>query len=355
MIRPDSFWLWDDSESVYVNKSDDIKTGTAITFLEDTDDVAYIGFSRRFSGLRIEVSTAGSYEGLSFEYWDGENWVKASLEESYDFSANGRLTFILPEDSYALNFSDTSPHAAEPPDEVERHWLKITATTVTTAAVISKLRVLPYVLYTNPKLVQEFLGIKDEFDRTTYPSFNSVENLIKRAEGVIDRKTLRSWRLNREEDEEHAFNINGIKLFHYPIEEVTSVEVWTGGTWKGITEGRTDDYFYNKSLGMLYFSRYFLFPARYAYSTPTRFRFGFGEFMFPLRVTYLWGEGTAVSDFYAVQEIANKLVAIELARTSDYSIIFPSGTDKVELAEKSRVWKEEVEESMENLRRLLVF
>jgi len=357
MRRPSAIWKFDGTS--YTNLTQSNYQGTVFDFIATTDDIFYIGFTSRIIGMVIGITTIGCYSGLSFKQWEGDDWVEVVPIETYDFSSAGVFTFDVNTKTDIRSFTSTAPHddngGIEPPDSVSRYWLRVSASGVTTKAVISSVDIIPYVLYATPSDVADYLSFKTSFDAETIPTAFMVEDMLKRAEGVIDRKTLRSWRLNYAEEEFQEFNINGIKLLHYPIRDVYSAEIWDGGAFEALTFGRQHDYFVNKSIGMLYFSRYFMLPARFAYPIPG-WRWGFGEFTYPIKIKYTWGEDSRRSkEFPMVQDIALKMVAIDLVQTSDYTSLFASGVDRVALTEKARNWREEINNDLEDLKRLFVF
>ena len=108
---------------------------------------------------------------------------------------------------------------------------------------------------------------------------------------------------------------------------------------------------------MVYFSRYFLLPARFqSYNAPV-WRFGGGEFTNPIRITYLAGRDINTNPFEAgvVFDSAKKIAAIEVIRSSDFGQFVVSGTDRVQLLQKIEGWERDVEQRLDDLRAFEVF
>lgn len=361
MYRPDAVWLWDDSATGFVDLTNNVKTNSSITMLTDPSDRLYIGSSRRSVGFYCDLSTNGSYTGLSFDFIKPSNtWSKLSLIDSYSFNESKYLRWVMPEGWLKFNFTATSPHAGTPPDTYERYWFRISCSAVTTAAVISKLRVLPYATYTIPTEVSRFLQLKNDFGNLTNPSDLTVENYIRRAEDRIDYRTKKSWRFNVVTNENASpnlvdFNRFGFFLRHKNFFKVYSVKLWNGSDWDTLVEGRGSDYFVNYDLGMIYMTRMFLLPAIYGmmgrYTQLT-----FGEYKNAIKVDYAYGrDPESDTEFHIVDDIATRLAAIDVLRHHDYSSLVVSGTDKVPLESKIRLLEENSEMRLEELSSVSIY
>lgn len=351
MFRADAYWLWDDSGATYVNSTNNLKVDTAVDFLADVNDAIYIGFSRRLDGFYSQVLTGGSYSGLTFSYWNGETWSNLVVTRSYDFSSNGHVTWIAPDDWYHFNFSDTVPHSATPPDQVERYWVRITASTVTTAAVISKLRVIPFATYASPDELRSFLSLAIvRFTHSTTPSVTDAEKLLRRAEDRIDYRTKRSWRFNVVTDELMDYNRHGICLRRKDIIELYSAYIWTGNAWQSLIEGRDQDYFLEPERGMVYFARLFILPALYAPVGRYSWWWGYGEYKMNVKMNYSWGRDPETDpQFQEVKELALKLAAVDFYTNLDFTTLAVSGADRVDFATKIAQWREDVESKLSEL------
>ena len=139
--------------------------------------------------------------------------------------------------------------------------------------------------------------------------------------------------------------------------KIISLEIWDGADWEVKTTGRKNDFFLAKEVGMLHFSRYFLLPARFmSYNAPI-WRFGGGEFMLPVKVSYLAGRDIHADAREAgvVFDAARKLTAIEVLRSADFGTLIVSGTDRIQLMQKIESWSMEVENTLDSLRAFEVF
>lgn len=276
--------------------------------------------------------------------------------DAYTFSESKYLRWVLPDQwqKYRLIDTDTDPYIGTPPDTVERYWLRINAaTTAVTQAVISKIRVVPYAMYSTPTKVFQFMQLRKDFDHSTTPSDLTIEDIIRRAEDRIDYRTRKSWRFNAITEEYDPilvdYNRYGFFMRHRDFRQVYSVKIWNGGSWDTQTEGRNSDYFVNYNLGMIYFTRLFLLPAAYGMAG-RYFHFGFGEYKNSVKVDYVYGRDPEVDkEFFVVEDISTKMAAIDIWKHHDYSGLAVSGSDKVDLVSKVRILEEEVEMRIEEL------
>ena len=196
-----------------------------------------------------------------------------------------------------------------------------------------------------------------DFTTTTVPSKLSVEQYIDAAQSKIEYRTRKSWRPNYIAEEYHDFNLNGFRLKRNDAYKILSMDIWDGGGWDTKGQGRQEDYFLMPDANMVYFSRYFLLPARFqSYNAPV-WRFGGGEFTNPIRVTYLAGRDINTNPFEAgiIFDSAKKIAAIEVLRSSDFGQFVVSGTDRVQLLQKIDGWERDVEQRLDDLRAFEVF
>ena len=123
-----------------------------------------------------------------------------------------------------------------------------------------------------------------------------------------------------------------------------------------MTEGRTHDYFFDEPRGMIFFTRYFLPPARYQmpiYGGATgAFR---GEFRFSVKADYAWGKDLEVAkDFHIAKNLATKMAAIECLSSSNFIAMIPENAAVEPLAQRIDRWEREIDEQLENLTGLIV-
>jgi hypothetical protein len=169
--------------------------------------------------------------------------------------------------------------------------------------------------------------------------------------------TRKSWRPNYVVDEYHEFNLNGMKLEMPNPQKIISLKIWNGASWDSKSQGRTQDFFFVPTTGMVQFSRYFLLPARFtSYNAPV-WRWGGGEFTMPIKITYLAGRdiNTDALQGGIVQEIAKKMAAIDVVRSADFGNLAVSGMDRVSMSEKVNAWQEEIEDRLDFLTAFEVF
>ena len=169
--------------------------------------------------------------------------------------------------------------------------------------------------------------------------------------------TRKSWRPAYVAEEYHDFNLNGFKLDRPDPYKIINLDIWDGGEWETKNPGRQNDFFLLKEVGMVHFSRYFLLPARFmSYNAPI-WRFGGGEFMMPVRISYLAGRDIHADAREAgiVFDAARKLAAIEVIRSADFGTLIVSGTDRIQLMQKVESWSMEVELMLDTLRAFEVF
>jgi hypothetical protein len=350
LLRPTACWLWDNSETAYVDYTDEVKSNTDFNFLDDANDKLYIGLDRPIAGLYIDLTTNGSYTGVTFDYYDTTDaaFSDCSLVDSYNFDESKYIRWTVPSTTGTLAFSNSSPHSGTVIDTNARYWIRLNVTAVTTQAVIDKIRVIPYNMYATHSDITKLMQCQT-FTTSTTPAIRDVEDSIVDKEDWIDYITHKSWRFNAA-TEYVDYNRSGFWPRYRNILKVYDVALWNGNSWESQTEGRDQDFFVNYDRGMIYMSRQFLLPAGYGLAGP-HFRYGIGEFKNAVKIDYAYGRDWETDkQFRAVQDITKKMTAIDLIANSDYTAIIPSGVDKVALVEKIRVWEEQIAEKLEGLK-----
>ena len=360
MLRPTRLWKYNTSTGIYTDLSSNIKSDSSFSFISSATDVFFFSSNRRFVGMDVTLSTNGSYTGLTASIWDGENWVQVEEVNDYNFDSTSHYIWNLPNEWTMFTFSDTEPYAATVPDSIELYWMKIVASAVTTTAVISRLRLLPFCMYCSIEDVGKKLGLKSEdaFTHTSVPlTSDDVEDIINNVQGDIDWQLQQSWRLNYQEDQEFEFAITGIKLIQRDIIRINSVKLWNGSSWETQTEGRTYDYFYVAAHGMLYWSRYFMLPARMALQGNLWGGFGVGEFTYPVRVCYTYGKDWEKDKkFPKIKELTAKMSALRVLDATNYLALIPGGSrGGEELSGKVERWTREVQASIDEMKPALFF
>lgn len=368
-------WYWDNSDDAYDDNTfeSQLVGGTAFTVLEAaTSDYLYMGNESRFDLAYFNVETAGSLGALTWAYWNGTSWVRFApgrrymfaqgidpAYSVYDFSRDGIETFDNLVGWTACKLIQTDHGAGAgvaPPDSEYRYWIRVSAASVATAPTISNMRCRPYASYCTATDVSNVLQLDTAFSSSTTPTRNAVEDSIHSAQSFIDRETNKSWRLNYVANEYHEFKLTGFTPMRGPILRLLRVEVWNGVSWDTKTEGRNNDYFLEPSSQLILWSRFFLLPARFASTASSLGFWGWGEFVHPIRISYLYGSDifTDEKEGGVVFDICRKLAAIDVWQSHDYSILSVSGADKVPLERKIDNWKEEVERKIDSLKAWVV-
>jgi len=360
MIRPSCVLLYDSSAGAYVDLTSYIASNTSFNFIDDASDIIYIGCDRRVIGIYSDLSSHGSYAGLTYKTTSGDGtWSNINLIDNYSFSESKYCRWLLPLSWARVQFTSTFPHAAVPPTNVEYYWIKISVTGVTAAAIISKLRMLPYASYTTSDKVSSFLQTKVKFDEGTIPTDLDVENIIRRQEDYINYRTKKSWKLTAVTEDTDPVLVDysryGFYLRHRNFLKVYSVKLWNGSDWQLLVEGRNQDYHINYDLGMIMVSRMFTIPAIYGmvgrYS-----QWGQGGFKNSIQVDYVYGRDPETdSEFYVVEDIATKLAAKDLLQHADFSHLIVSGTDKVPMESKIRQLAEDTEAKIDSLTGIVLY
>ena len=350
-----AIWTFSASGNSYTDRSIEARSvgGTGFPIFSTSADFLYIGLEDRFDMAIFLLSTNGAVGNRSWFYYDGDTWNAFSPTIEYDFTSNGAEKFERLNNWRELLFTSTVPHAATPPDNITRYWIRCSVASVTTAPVVNQIIVREYAAYATSSDVAKTLQLNYDFASDTIPTKNTVEDYIHNAQSKIDYETRKSWRPNIVIDEEHDYIRPGFALVNNYPTQLLRLQIWNGGGYDTKTEGRGNDYFLVPEIGMVYYSRFFNLPARIqAYSGGAPW----GEFSFSVRVSYIYGsnvynerEGGIVND------MAKKLAALDVLQNHDYSLIIPSGADRISLERKSDLWRAEIEENLARLQSFEIF
>ena len=311
--------------------------GTAFTVLDNTNGFLYLGDTEKFDMAVFDLATGGNVGVLKWEFSTGTStWALGTV--------NG------------TGISATI-----------RYWVRVSTASIETAPTVSRIQKRPFASYCSTGDVFRFLQLGNivgtpgspatDFSTTTTPTKDSVEQYIQAAESRIDYMTRKSWRTQYVGEEYHDFNLNGFKLDRPDPYKILRLQIWDGAGWETKDPGRMNDFFLLKEVGMVHFSRYFLLPARFmSYNAPI-WRFGGGEFMMPVKLSYLAGRDIHADAREAgvVFDAARKLAAIEVLRSADFGTLIVSGTDRVQLMQRIESWSMETELMLDTLRAFEVF
>ena len=350
--------------------------GTAFTALTTTSDFLYLGDDEKFDMAVFDTSTPGSFGVLKWEFSTGTStWAQFvpssgrlnydmdddTIGASYGFTRDGVEMFPSNQlSTWALGTVDGTGISA-----TSRYWIRVSSQTSVAGSVsINRIQKRPFASYCSTGDVFRFLqlgnivgGGATDFSTSTTPTKDTVESYIQAAESRIDYMTRKSWRPQYVGEEYHDFNLNGFKLDRPDPYKLLKLQIWDGAGWETKTPGRMNDFFLLKEVGMVHFSRYFLLPARFmSYNAPI-WRFGGGEFMMPVKLSYLAGRDIHADAREAgvVFDAARKLAAIEVLRSADFGTLIVSGTDRVQLMQRIVSWAMETELMLDSLRAFEVF
>ncbi len=349
-----AIWVFDDDAGAYIDNSITARStgGTAFTIFDTTADFFYIGLEDRFDMAVFFLSTLGAMGDITWEYYDGNSWEIFTPGLEYAFNINGGERFDRLNNWRKLLFNGASPHTATPPDQIARYWVRAQVASVTQSPTVSQMIVRSYASYATAEDVSNVLQLGKEFDDATNPSKKTVEDYIHNAQSKIDYLTRKSWRPNIIIEEEHEFNRGGMQLVRNYATDVFKLEIWNGAEYETKDQGRNQEYFLVRTTNMVHFARFFILPARIQAYGAAMWGWGYGEFSFPVRVNYLYGSNIYNNEREGglVNDLTKKLAAIDVIHNSDYTVLFPSGTNKIDLERKSDLWRAEIEEKLEELR-----
>ena len=362
----DTVFTYNGSSYTNVTLEAQSPAGTSFSILGGSSHYLYLGHANKFDMAVFDVDTAGSLGALTWQYYNGSAWttfVPASARyetdpddgegTAYDFSADG--VEIFPQNIL-------SGWSIETINSATKYWVRVTPASVTTAPTIKRIQMRAIVSYCTTKDVYELLQLKNvtsgtDFTTSTVPSLATVETAILNSQSYIDSYTRKSWRPNYVANELHGFNINGIKLTHnYPY-KLISLKIWNGNSWEAKTQGRSSDYFLVPDTGMVHFARVFTLPAKFTvYNSPV-WRWGGGEYNFPVKIRYLAGNDIAldIRQGNIISDICTKLSAIEVVRTADFGGAVVNGLDRIGLADRVSSWEQETANNLDNLKAFEVF
>ena len=358
-----------DGSSTYVDYTKEARTraGTSFTIFSATSKYLYLGNDEKFDMAFFDVDVAGDLGALTWEYSNGTNWTEFTPAydridvdgEPYGFDKDGAEIFL---DNIMSSWATLTVNS------VNIYWVRVRSTaSVTTAPTVKRIQMRALNAYATTKEVFEFLQLEGvystpgssitDFSSSTIPSKKSVQAYIAGAQSEIDYKTRKSWRPNVAYNEHYDFNFMGIRLNRRGAKKVFKVQIWEGDSYGTLKEGRNNEYFFNPDTGIIYFSRYFFLPARFGSFQSLAARYGGGEFIAPVRISYQYGENVNIDSREGgyVHELTRKLAAIAIVRNSDFGNIAVGGMDRVPLEAKVSGWHAEAQDALESLRAVELF
>ena len=358
-----------DGSSTYTDITLDVQAlnNTAVTILNSTSHILYLGNTEKFDMAIFDLDVAGSLGALTWEFSNGSNWTaftpSIDREEpdgtAYGFTEDGGETFapqlLATWATLTVNSSNI-------------YWIRCRSTaSVTTAPTVKRIQMRALNAYSTTQEVFEFLQLQGvystpsssitDFTASTIPSKDSVQAYISGAQSEIDYKTRKTWRPNVAYNEHYDFNFMGIRLNRRGAKRIFKVQIWEGDSYGTLTEGRNNEYFFNPDTGIVYFSRYFFLPARFGSFQSLAARYGGGEFIAPVRISYQYGENVNLDarEGGYVHELTRKLAAIAIVRNSDFGNIAVGGMDRVPLEATVAGCHSEAQDALESLRAVELF
>ena len=115
-----------------------------IPAIEEVDDAFYYGMTNKFSGMNLNIGTAGVGNTIVWEYWNGSAWTSLSVTDNttgFTVAGTNTVTFAPP-DSWAKTTIET----------FERYWIR------------SRVSVASFT--TQPLLTQGWAHVQDELAYT---------------------------------------------------------------------------------------------------------------------------------------------------------------------------------------------
>ena len=341
--------------------------GTSFTIFHNATSYLYLGHDEKFDMAVFDVDLAASIGALTWEFFNGSAWIAF-------VPASGRLAHDPDAPDFGVPYGFTKDGAEMFPENLLstwdtttisgslKYWVRVKAASVSSAGTLKRIQMRPVNAYCSTRDVFDLLQLTNitdttDFTASTIPTKANVEQYIEAAQSKIEFASRKSWRPHYVVGEYHDFNLNGFRLRRNDAYKILSLEIWDGGSWELKNQGRQQDYFLATDVGIIYFSRFFLLPARFqSYNAPI-WRFGGGEFMNPIRVSYLAGRDIHTNPFEAgvVYDMAKKIAAIEIIRSSDFGQFTVSGPDRVNMLQKIDGWEREINDRLDSLRSFEVF
>ena len=126
----DKVFLYNGAAFVDHSAEADTEAGTPFDAMTDANDFLYLGKATRFKELYANLAVTGSYTGLVWEYWDGDEWKALVTSGAGDgLDADGPITFTPP-----VDWAKTTVNSQN------LYWIRASATAVTTPATVNCIR-----------------------------------------------------------------------------------------------------------------------------------------------------------------------------------------------------------------------
>jgi len=126
----DKVFRYDGAAFVDNSAEADSVGGTPFDALQDANDFLYLCKSTKFKEVYSDLAVNGSYTGLAWEYWDGDEWKNLAVAGTgAALDADGPITFTPPDDwtRTAVNGQNL-------------YWIRAKCTGVTQVATVNHFR-----------------------------------------------------------------------------------------------------------------------------------------------------------------------------------------------------------------------
>jgi hypothetical protein len=159
-----------DREGLYrFNGTNYIETLTGdVALMSDSSHNIYIGFNEIYRAIKFVLDTAGEYEGLYFNIWDGTGWSDLPVDYT-DGTAGftqGGILFLGSVDQSLWKKCDTSGKIM--------YWLKIGCSGVTTTAIASV--ICPHGVFDFPK--HFIFGAPSFYIKSSVPEYTPISSQV---------------------------------------------------------------------------------------------------------------------------------------------------------------------------------
>ena len=331
--------------------------GAVTTAQPDLPHALYIGASRRFDAAFFFPGLTDA-DDLYWEVWSNGEW---------------REIVLLKADAGFIQWDPTSEEFDQWVSSdalvvggeafANLYWLRVGVrpedeTNVAADPVIdvSELTLRLYSYIVGPQHVQRELQLDEAFTATTVPAFGTIEQFLRGAEDELYRVVGRYFRPEYVNEELLPFRPFGMTLRNRPVLDVVKLELFNGSHWEAHTEGRREEWHYEPELGIIYLSSIFL-----GVQLPPQLRRGYSErrvygaFSRGVRVSYLHGlDARQDPRATEVARVVTHQACVDMITANDFAALIPSGLDRIQLSEKAKIWKEEVDEFKSRYAKLVV-
>jgi hypothetical protein len=108
-------------------------TGDFVPFTSTSGHI-YLGQNNPFLGAIFDLTTNGTYSGVTWQYYNGATWVALTMNTNYSFASDGSVKWVIPTDwgTYTIPFTSTT-----------KYFVRAVCTTITSNAQIHTIACIP--------------------------------------------------------------------------------------------------------------------------------------------------------------------------------------------------------------------